>query len=47
VPDGRPDGSLSTNDPLGNAKAAVFLSGDGRNWSPWTTFTTGAFRGRC
>jgi LysM repeat protein len=40
-------GSLSAYDPLGNAKAAVFLSGDGRNWSPWTTFTTGAFRGRC
>ncbi len=40
-------GSLSTYDPLGNAKAAVILSDDGQNWSPWTTFTSGAFRGRC
>jgi LysM repeat protein len=40
-------GSLSTYDPLGNAKAAVFLSDDGANWTPWTTFTSGAFEGRC
>ena len=40
-------GSLSTYDPLGNAKAAVIISGNGQNWSPWTTFTSGAFRGRC
>jgi LysM repeat protein len=40
-------GSLSTYDPLGNAKAAVIISDDGQNWSPWTTFTSGAFRGRC
>ena len=40
-------GSLSTYDPLGNAKAAVILSDNGQNWSPWTTFTSGAFRGRC
>ena len=40
-------GSLSTYDPLGNAKAAVFLSDDGQNWSPWTTFLTGAYRGKC
>ena len=40
-------GSLSTYDPLGNAKAAVAISDDGRNWTPWTTFTSGAYRGRC
>ncbi len=40
-------GSLSTYDPLGNAKAAVIISGDGTNWTPWTTFTSGAFQGRC
>ena len=40
-------GSLSTYDPLGNAKAAVIISGDGTNWTPWTTFTSGAYRGRC
>jgi LysM repeat protein len=40
-------GALSTYDPLGNAKAAVIISGNGRNWTPWTTFTSGAYRGRC
>jgi LysM repeat protein len=40
-------GSLSTYDPLGNAKAAVILSDDGSNWTPWTTFTSGAYHGRC
>jgi LysM repeat protein len=40
-------GSLSTYDPLGNAKAAVIISGDGTNWTPWTTFTSGAYHGRC
>jgi LysM repeat protein len=40
-------GSLSTYDPLGNAKAAVTISGDGTNWNPWTTFTSGAYHGRC
>ena len=40
-------GALSTYDPLGNAKAAVVISGNGRNWTPWTTFTSGAYRGRC
>jgi LysM repeat protein len=40
-------GSLSTYDPLGNAKAAVIISDNGTNWHPWTTFTSGAYRGRC
>ena len=40
-------GALSTYDPLGNAKAAVIISDNGRNWNPWTTFTSGAYRGRC
>jgi LysM repeat protein len=40
-------GALSTYDPLGNAKAAVIISDDGRNWTPWTTFSSGAYRGRC
>ena len=31
----------------GNAKAAVIISDDGGNWTPWTTFTSGAYRGRC
>lgn len=40
-------GSLSTYDPLGNAKAAIVISDNGANWHPWTTFLTGAYRGRC
>jgi len=40
-------GSLSTYDPLGNAKAAVIISEDGTNWTPWTTYTSGAYLGRC
>jgi LysM repeat protein len=40
-------GSLSTYDALGNAKAAVYISADGTNWSPWTTYTSGAYYGRC
>jgi hypothetical protein len=38
---------LSTYDPLGNAQAAVIISADGTNWTPWTTYTSGAYLGRC
>jgi LysM repeat protein len=41
------NGALSTYDPFGNAHAAVLMSGNGTNWSPWTTFTSGAYAGRC
>jgi len=37
----------ATYDPLGNAKAAVSLSEDGTNWSPWVTYQTGAYEGQC
>jgi hypothetical protein len=37
-------GALSTFDPAGNARAAVSISGNGRNWSPWVTYTNGAYR---
>ena len=40
-------GPLSTYDPLGNARAAVTISGNGTGWTAWTTFTSGAYRGRC
>ncbi len=40
-------GALATYNPLGNAKAAVHISDDGYNWSPWTTYTSGAYHGRC
>lgn len=41
------NGALSTFDPAGNARAAVQISGDGTNWSPWVTFQTGAYEGQC
>lgn len=37
-------GSQSTYDPLANARAAVAISSNGSNWSPWTTYKTGAYR---
>lgn len=40
-------GALATFNALGNARAAVQISGDGSNWSPWTTYNTGAYVGRC
>jgi LysM repeat protein len=39
--------TLATFNALGNAKAAVQISDNGRNWSPWTTYTSGAYYGRC
>jgi LysM repeat protein len=41
------NGSLSTYNAYGNARAAVIMSGNGTNWSPWTTYTSGAYTGRC
>jgi LysM repeat protein len=41
------NGALATFDALGNARAAVTLSQDGTNWRPWTTYTSGAYSGRC
>jgi len=40
-------GSLSTYDPMGNAKSAVIISADGTDWTPWTTYTSGLYIGRC
>ena len=39
--------ALATFNPIGNAKAAIQISQDGTNWSPWTTYVTGAYAGRC
>jgi len=39
--------ALATYNAIGNAKAAVHISADGSNWSPWTTYTSGAYYGRC
>ncbi|HTX26041.1 MAG TPA: LysM peptidoglycan-binding domain-containing protein [Streptosporangiaceae bacterium] len=40
-------GSLSTYDPMGNAQAAVIISDNGTDWTPWTTYTSGDYIGRC
>jgi hypothetical protein len=40
-------GGLSTYDAAGNAHAAVLLSHDGSDWSPWVTYQTGAYAGKC
>jgi hypothetical protein len=37
----------ATFNAYGNARAAVAISDDGTNWTPWTTFTSGAYEGRC
>ena len=37
-------GAQSTYDVMGNARAAVAISNNGQNWSPWTTFNTGAYQ---
>jgi LysM repeat protein len=39
--------AMATFDALGNAKAAIAISGDGSDWDPWTTYVTGAYAGRC
>ena len=37
----------ATFNPIGNAKAAIAISGDGTDWGAWTTYVTGAYQGRC
>ena len=37
----------ATFDPMGNARAAVAISSNGTDWYPWTTYTSGAYQGRC
>jgi LysM repeat protein len=39
--------AMATFDPIGNAKAAIAISRDGTDWYPWTTYTSGAYAGRC
>ncbi|MCW2895466.1 MAG: LysM peptidoglycan-binding protein [Actinomycetia bacterium] len=41
------NGSLATLNPFQNAKSAIDLSGNGTNWGPWTTYTSGAYSGKC
>jgi LysM repeat protein len=41
------NGALATYDAFGNARSAIVLSHNGTNWGPWTTYTSGAYAGRC
>jgi LysM repeat protein len=41
------NGALATLDPLQNAKSAITLSDNGVNWDAWTTYTSGAYSGKC
>jgi hypothetical protein len=38
---------MATYDPLANAQAAVSISSDGTNWTPWMTYDSGAQAGQC
>jgi hypothetical protein len=40
-------GSLSTYGAYANARSAVLISNGGRDWTPWVTYDTGAYAGRC
>jgi LysM repeat protein len=39
--------AMATFSAIGNAKAAISISDDGTDWDAWTTFTSGAYAGRC
>jgi LysM repeat protein len=41
------NGALATLNPYENARSAIILSDDGSNWDAWTTYTSGAYYGRC
>ena len=40
-------GSLSTFGAYANARSAVLISSNGSDWSPWVTYNTGAYQGKC
>jgi LysM repeat protein len=40
-------GAWASTAPGTNARAAVRISSDGTDWSPWTTYRDGAYAGRC
>lgn len=37
-------GAQSTLDPMANARAAVSISNNGRNWNPWVTYWKGSYK---
>lgn len=40
-------GAMASLNPWTNVHSAITISNNGTNWSPWTTFTSGAYIGRC
>jgi len=40
-------GSLSTYGARANARSAVLISNNGRDWTPWVTWNSGAYQGKC
>jgi len=40
-------GSVASYVPPVSAREAVTISGNGTNWSPWTTYNSGAYEGKC
>jgi len=40
-------GAMASTSPAVNARSAITISDDGANWTPWTTYTSGAYYGRC
>jgi len=41
------NGPLATYSALGNARSAIVLSHNGTDWGPWSTYTSGAYHGKC
>jgi LysM repeat protein len=41
------NGALATLNVPANAKSAIILSDNGSNWDAWTTYTSGAYAGKC
>ena len=39
--------AMATFNALGNAEAAIAVSDNGHDWTPWTTYVEGAYVGRC
>jgi hypothetical protein len=37
-------GAMSSLDPMTNAKAAISISSNGRNWNPWTEYRNGDYK---
>lgn len=40
-------GAMASTDPVVNVRAAIIVSHNGDDWYPWTTYTSGAYAGRC